>query len=491
MDAAFFRFLGPELASVLTGVRFDTVYGPAPGFWTFAFSPPVSDGGGATPDCKFLLARVHPRSGVLFLSALKPVNPPQPPVMAMWLRKRLRGRRVLGGVSDWRHKRLALELSPGEGRYLLLGMDEAPVVLESLPDDFGRTTRWDSAEEALADPGCPRSLRRAIEREDPLDRDAFLASFQEGRSFGFFLSDSASLSDGPLPWTGSRESRRFDSALSAAAAFGQAAFFAALVPQEEPAQRAQARKMKRLSLLDQDQRRLEGLIGQHLYGEAVAANLSELDKRAKLGPLVLEHPEKGALTVPLDPSLTVLENMERFFRKAAKGRRGQVHVERLRIEAEAGGVAPRPRGSKPPEPPKDTPKQRAKAKSIALHRFRSSDGFVILRGKNSAANHKLLSDMASPFDFWFHAEGGPGAHVILKRDNPGQDVPETSLREAAILAGLSSWRANDSKANVLVAAASEVRKMKGAALGQVRLDSAKTMLVDLDPGLEDRLRLTS
>jgi len=491
MDAAFFRFLGPELAGVLTGVRFDTVFSPAPGCWTFVFSPPAALDGDSPSDCRFLLAHAHSRSGILSLSAVKPVNPAQPPTMAMWLRKRLRGRRVVGGLTDWRRKRLALELTPGEGRFLLLCMDESPNIVDSLPDDFDAAPGWRSAVEALDDPTCPRSLRRALEREDPLDRDLFLETFLGGRSSGFFLGESESSQDGPLPWPAGRESQRFSNALHAAQAYAQTAFFAALTPPEEPPQRARARVKKRMALLDQDQRRLDGLIQQHLYGETVAANLSLLDKRAKLGPQLLEHPEKGPLTVPLDPSLTVLENMERFFRKAAKGRRGQVHVERLRREVEEGGVPPRRGQAQPAEPTKATPKQRAKAQSVALHRFRSSDGFVILRGKNSAANHRLLSEMASPFDFWLHAEGGPGAHVILKRDNPGQDVPERSLREAAVLAGLSSWRANDAKANVLVAAASEVRKMKGAALGQVRLDSAKTLLVDLDPELEGRLRLPS
>ena len=268
-----------------------------------------------------------------------------------------------------------------------------------------------------------------------------------------------------------------------------------MAPREIEPQRALARQRKRLSLLDRDQLRLEALEGQQIYAEAVAANLSGLSPRERLGPRVLEHPEQGPLEVPLDPALTVLENMERFFRKAAKGRRGLGHVERLRKAAEEGALAPARSASRMQAEPQKAASRgagghsRSKGRDIALHRFRSSDGFVILRGKNSAANHKLLSEMASPFDFWFHAEGGPGAHVILKRDHPGQDVPESSLKEAAGLAGLSSWRAADAKAVVLVAQCSEVRKIKGAAQGQVRLDSAKTMLVELDPSLEDRLRL--
>ena len=489
MDAAFFRFLGPELLSVLHGVRFDTVFCPAPGFWTLAFTPPISISPSSSPDCRFLLARVHSRDGIIFVSPIKPVNPLQPSAKAMWLRKRLRGRKVVGGLADWPRKRLALEISSGEGRYLLISMEGDPVVLEHLPDGFGEVPAWATPIAAAADPACPRSFRKALELEDSVERNALLESFLEGRYSGFFLNDSEVLSEGPLPWPSSRESMHFKSALEAAQTYGQTAFFSALAPPEVEPKKAEVRRKKRLDQLNQDQHRLEGLAKQQLFGEALAANLSTLDPRSKLGQRELEHPEQGPMVVPLDPSLTILENMERFFRKAAKGRRGQVHVARLRDEAEAG-VLPPPRARPTTQAP-DAPRTPVTGRGVPVHRFRSSDGFIILRGRNSAANHRLLSEMASPFDYWFHAEGGPGAHVILKRDHPGQEVPEASLREAAILAGLASWRSADSKASVLVAQALEVRKMKGAALGQVRLDSAKTLLVDLDPALEDRLRLVS
>lgn len=467
MDAAFFRFLGPELVHALDGVRLDTVYSPAPGFWTIAFTPPVSTSPDTPPDCRFLLARVHPRDGILLLSPAKPANPPAPPARAMWLRKRLRNRKIVGGACDWPRKRLALELSSGEGRWLLLTMEDDPVVLDRLPDGFGGSPppgggrevpgppqglpgsnpvpAWKSAAEAVADPACPRSLRRAIDREEPEGRAALLDAFLEGREGGFYLSDSGKINEGPLPWPQSRESIRFKNALEAAQAFGHTGFFAALTPADEEPKRAEVRREKRLASLDQDRRRLEGLAAQQLLGEAVAANLSALNPRDKLGPMELDHPEHGPILVPLDPSLTILENMERFFRKAAKGRRGQAHVERLRAEANQGMPRPprsRVQGPKALQAGPGSPVLRSKpgkGGGIPLHRFRSSDGFVILRGKNSAANHKLLSELASPFDYWLHAEGGPGAHVIIKRDHPGQEIPDSTLREAAVLAGLSSW----------------------------------------------------
>ena len=492
MDAAFFRYLGPELSAALLGVRFDTVFNPGPNFWTFVFSPPVGISPHCPPGRRFLLLRAHPRQGHLFFATHKPVNPASASAKAMWLRKRLRGRKVVGAEVCWSSRRLALELSRGEGGYLLLGMEEDPAVLERLPDAFGQRPAWLDAGDVRAvatHPQAPRSLRHALEHAGPEDAPALLRAFEAGTASGFFVSEPPGASAGPLPWPQARNSLRYASALEAAQAYAAAFFFAALAPPAEDPRAARKRQDRLLANLDQDRQRLHALTRQQVYAETLAANLSILDPKSRSGPLVLEHPAEGTLTVPLKQSLTVIENMERFFAKAAKGRRGLGHVERLRQEALAGqgtartGIRQAGQSGAKRKPASSDPK------AIAVHRFRSSDGFVILRGKNSAANHQLLTKLSRPFDYWFHAEGGPGAHVILQRDHFGQDVPEQSLREAAILAALAGWQAKDAKASVLMALARDVRTITGAAQGRVAVASVRSLLVEIDPDAVARLRI--
>jgi len=128
---------------------------------------------------------------------------------------------------------------------------------------------------------------------------------------------------------------------------------------------------------------------------------------------------------------------------------------------------------------------------LAVSCFRTTDGFLVLRGKSSQANHDMLSRAAGPHDYRLHAAGGPSAHVILRRDYPDQPVPEQSLLEAAGLCALKSWRKDDAKAEVLLALVKDVRKVKGAAIGSVAVDQVeRTLLVALDPGLEERLALS-
>jgi len=128
----------------------------------------------------------------------------------------------------------------------------------------------------------------------------------------------------------------------------------------------------------------------------------------------------------------------------------------------------------------------ARFRGMAVAVFDSSDGFLILRGKNAKANDQLVK-RASPFDYWLHAAQAPGAHVLLRRDHPSVEVPERSLREAASLAALRSDLAGEAAADVLCVEARHVRKPKGAAAGAVEVDSSRTLRVALDPDLEKRL----
>jgi predicted ribosome quality control (RQC) complex YloA/Tae2 family protein len=59
-----------------------------------------------------------------------------------------------------------------------------------------------------------------------------------------------------------------------------------------------------------------------------------------------------------------------------------------------------------------------------------------------------------------------------------------------VIAALSSWQKQAKKAQVICAQVKNVRKIKGAALGQVLVDQVEeTLLVEMDESLEERLRL--
>jgi len=513
VEANFFRFLAGELSTALMGQRFEKIHGPADGVLVFTLH-----GQGRT---SHLIFRPAKSAGLLFLSPERPANPPAPPMQVMWLRKRLTGRRVLDARVDWPNLRLALALSPRDvpaaGHWAVFDLREGFLLAEDFPAPLEPS--WPSLERILDDAEVWREhaqitppLRKrlaALATGNPAQAARLLQRLQKGASDAFHLPPAPLRPETPpappLAWDeGIPGAESYASAAEAATAFGQRTLFPQLSRAEDAESLDEAAKLRKRvkrqqSLLDQDEARHGKLASLSHAAEALQIALSGLKTTPQQTSIVLEHPEHGPVEVPLDPCLSPVENMTLLFRQAAKGRRGLAHVERRRAELAAGKgpeLHPARRASGKPPASSTTGKPPApvvvpkRYQGLAVALFRTSDGFLVLRGKSSQANHDMLSKAAGPFDLWFHVSGGPSAHVILKRDFPDQQVPQASLNEAAGLCALKSFRKDDAKAEVLCALVRDVRKVKGAAIGSVAVDHVQcTLLVALDPGLEARLAL--
>ena len=505
MEANFFRFLAGELQMALTGQRIEKVHGPADDVTVLTLH-----GQGRKTH---LIIRPAKTAGLLFFSTQRPANPLAAPARVMWLRRRLTGRRLLSARVDWPALRLALALSPRDvpaaGQWLVLDLRSGL----TLEDDFpsAQEPSWpalprilDEADIWREHPQLTPPLRKrlaTLARTDPGKAARLLERLASGNAEGFFLPPGAP----PLAWdSGQDGTERHATAMEAARVFGERTLFTQLALAEDtPAldQAAQARKRlkRQLDLLDRDEERHRALTELAIPAEALQIALSSLKATPQQPVITLEHPEHGPQQVPLDPRQTPAENMARLFLLAAKGRRGLAHVARRRQLLLAGAgpelrpTAPDAPGTRrPPGAPQATPLILPKRyQGLAVACFRTTDGFLVLRGKSSQANHDMLSRAASPHDYWLHASGGPSAHVILRRDYPDQPVPEQSLLEAAGLCALKSYRKDDAKAEVLLARVRDVRKVKGAAMGSVAVDQVeRTLLVALDQGLEKRLALS-
>ncbi|MDR3641396.1 MAG: NFACT RNA binding domain-containing protein [Humidesulfovibrio sp.] len=500
MEANFFRFLAGELATALTGQRVEKVHGPADGVLILTLY-----GQGRKSNLVF---RPVKQAGLLFVTDERPQNPLAAPARVMWLRKRLTGRRLLSCRADWPNLRLAFSLSPRDvpdaGQWLVLDLREDLTLTEDFPlqpepgwPDLPRLL--DGVDVWREFPQATPPLRKhlaALAQTNPDQAERLLARLAAGQSDGFYLPQSGPPQAWP-PLPDARESTRYESAREAAQAYGERALFAhlgQLEAREDLDQAATARKRltRQLALLDKDETRHRALAELAIPAEALQIALSSMNSTPQVQSITLDHPVHGPQQVPLAPRLSPVENMAQLFRQAAKGRRGLEHVARRRTQLLAGigpEILPARSAGSPakaaPPAPVALPKR---YQGLAVAMFRTSDGFLVLRGKSSQANHDMLSRAASPHDYWLHAAGGPSAHVILRRDYPDQPVPEQSLVEAAILCALKSYRKDDAKAEVLLARVKDVRKVKGAAIGSVAVDEVERMLlVGLDPELEKRL----
>jgi predicted ribosome quality control (RQC) complex YloA/Tae2 family protein len=102
-----------------------------------------------------------------------------------------------------------------------------------------------------------------------------------------------------------------------------------------------------------------------------------------------------------------------------------------------------------------------------VRRHTTEDGFVILVGRSGAENDTLTFKVASPEDFWLHAAGSPGAHVVVRNPGRVRSLPEGTLRAAAGIAAHYSGARGEGKVEVHYTQRKHVRKRKGMPPGQV------------------------
>ena len=108
--------------------------------------------------------------------------------------------------------------------------------------------------------------------------------------------------------------------------------------------------------------------------------------------------------------------------------------------------------------------KKVKVTSRPFH-YISSDGFHIYVGKNNYQNEELTFKVATGNDWWFHAKGIPGSHVIVKSE--GQELPDRTFEEAGALAAYYSKGRDNEKVEIDYIQKKHVKKVTGAAPGFV------------------------
>lgn len=521
MEANFFRTLALELEKKLVGMRIQKLYEPYPNIYTLKLSAASH------------LILVRGKKKFLFWSSSKPDNPWQPSSYVQFLRKRIRGAKIVSALSDWPRRIMALELSPrADKKWLLLDLNKGLFLTDVLPEEFKQTVLWPSLEGIISNgseiyqhyPQISPVLRKTLLNLPPEQGKALLENLRSGLTpskFYFYkFATGFVLLNWPIPEPLKSEpvtSKMFSSVLQAAE-FAGWQVLRTVSGQDIQRARLLARLKKKIkhkmTLLDNDLYRMKKFLSHREEALLLQANLHTLKTRAKTGNILLKDWTGQERVIQLDKSLDLVQNMEKMFRLAQKGKRGLAVVEqrrrllsdlllqveqgilpaqeqlRLLFKGDYGLIEP---GKKPLAKNKvglssHQAEKNSRNKQIAVHCFLSSDGFRILRGKNQKANHQLLTRLAKPFDLWFHAYGGPGAHVILKKEFRTQNVPRTTMIEAAVLAANASYLSQEGNGDVICALVKDLRKIKGGGLGEVIVGQVlETLRVSPKRELEDRL----
>jgi predicted ribosome quality control (RQC) complex YloA/Tae2 family protein len=107
-------------------------------------------------------------------------------------------------------------------------------------------------------------------------------------------------------------------------------------------------------------------------------------------------------------------------------------------------------------------------------RYRTAEDLEIWVGRSDAANDYLSTRLARGKDLFFHLDGAPGSHVVLRTEGRS-DPPSEALLDAAELAVHFSKQKNATRADVHVVPIKNVRKPKGAKPGLVTVHGGKTL----------------
>ena len=108
----------------------------------------------------------------------------------------------------------------------------------------------------------------------------------------------------------------------------------------------------------------------------------------------------------------------------------------------------------------------------------SADGYDIYVGKNNFQNEELTFKFASGNDWWFHAKGAPGSHVIVKTN--GAQLPDSTFEDAARLAAYYSKNRSSEKVEIDYIERKHVKKVAGAKPGFVIYHTNYSMVIDSD-----------
>ena len=103
--------------------------------------------------------------------------------------------------------------------------------------------------------------------------------------------------------------------------------------------------------------------------------------------------------------------------------------------------------------------------------------YKVYVGKDSKNNDLLTTRFAKQNDYWFHARGASGSHVIIKVENKKEPIPKNVLKKAAALAAYHSKAKSAGVVPVAFTFKKYVVKKKGDPVGTVHLLREDVLLV--------------
>lgn len=261
-------------------------------------------------------------------------------------------------------------------------------------------------------------------------------------------------------------------------------------------QNALERNIKKYQLQQKQLKDTEKKEKYRVWGELLNTYGYEVEPGAK-SMEALNYYTNEMIQIPLDETMTPQENAKKYFDKYSKLKRTKEaldtllqetgdeikHLEsiaasldiasseedlvQIKEEMMEYGYVKR----------KNTGGKKVKVTSRPYH-YISSDGYDIYVGKNNFQNDVLSFKFASGNDWWFHAKGQPGSHVIVKSKN--EELPDRTFEEAGKLAAYYSKGRQAPKVEIDYTQKKNLRKPTGGKPGFVVYYTNYSLLIEPD-----------
>ena len=240
------------------------------------------------------------------------------------------------------------------------------------------------------------------------------------------------------------------------------------------------------------------------YGDMITANLWQLQRGMKQAEITdyeiwdEEREEYGTVIIDLDERLTPSANAQKYYKKYTKARNAKVELAKqielgeaelayiytvfdaltraetandlaeIRDELYRSGYASRMKGYAAPK----------KQPAPTVAKFKTTNGYLVLCGKNNLQNEHITHKLADRNDYWFHAKGVPGSHVVMVTN--GEEPDAEDFTDAASIAAHYSKAAGGAQIPVDYLLVRHVRKVPGAKPGFVTYHTNWTAYVTPD-----------
>ncbi len=235
-----------------------------------------------------------------------------------------------------------------------------------------------------------------------------------------------------------------------------------------------------------------------LYGELLTANLYKLNGNSSSVTLENYYDNNSLIEIPLDNSISVNKNAEKYFKKYNKLKNTLIIISTQKKETELElqyieSIIYSLSVAKSLEDVSEIHDEFVQNVSIKKHCYKSlkkekdSDdfrnniqkiwvnNFEVYIGKNNKQNDYLTLHFANKEDIWFHVQDAHGSHVILKTN--GKIPNEDTLYKCALLAKQNSKSTLSKNVSVDYTYIKYVKKHPNKKLGMVHYTNYKTIIV--------------